>query len=127
MKIRTLLLAALSPFILISCNKKEEPPDSKEAAKKQNDSNVAIANIATDAKFAVEAADGGMMEVKLGQLAQQNGSHNDVKFFGKSMQEDHTKAENELEDIAKGKSIMLPMNLSEKNEKTYDDLAKLKG
>ena len=51
------------------------------------------------------AASGGMGEVKLGQLAQQNGSSDAVKEFGKRMETDHSKANDQLKDIASKNSI----------------------
>src|SRR2546430_14204883 len=121
MKSLFVLVAALSLVAVSSC-KKNNQPDSKDAAIAANDTNKDIAGSTTDARFAVEASDGGMLEVKLGELAQNNAAAEDVKFFGKSMREDHTKANNELGDIAKAKTIALPDKLSVKSQKTYDDL-----
>src|SRR5438045_9606015 len=53
-----------------------------------------------DADFAVEAADGGMMEVELGNYAQQNAVNPRVKEFGAMMVRDHSKANDELKSIA---------------------------
>jgi putative membrane protein len=61
-----------------------------------------------DAKFAVEAASGGMMEVQLGELAQQKASSQAVKDFGAMMVRDHSKANDELKQIAMKKSLSLP-------------------
>jgi putative membrane protein len=44
-----------------------------------------------DTHFAKEAAQGGMAEVKLGQLAQERGSNDAVKSFGKRMVDDHSR------------------------------------
>jgi putative membrane protein len=46
-----------------------------------------------------------MGEVKLGQLAQQNGSSDAVKEFGKRMETDHSKANDQLKDIASKNNI----------------------
>ena len=43
-----------------------------------------------------KAAKGGMMEVAMGKLAEQNGQSEDVKSFGKRMVTDHSKANDEL-------------------------------
>jgi len=65
-----------------------------------------------DAKFAVEAAAGGLAEVELGKLAQQKGSTPEVKAFGAMMVKDHSAANAELSSIAKSKRIVLPHQLA---------------
>src|SRR6202051_2133179 len=80
-----------------------------------------------DAHFAKEAAQGGMAEVKLGQLAQEKGSSDSLKSFGKRMVDDHSKAGDKLKEVASRESITLPNDLSAKDQATYDRLAKLNG
>jgi putative membrane protein len=80
-----------------------------------------------DAKFAKEAADGGMMEVRLGELAQANGSSAEIKNLGSMMVSDHTKANDELKALAARKNISLPTSMSEKAQKQYDKLSKKQG
>ena len=80
-----------------------------------------------DAHFAKEAAQGGMAEVKLGQLAQEKGSNDLVKSFGKRMVDDHSKANDKLKEVASRESITLPSDLSAKDQATYDRLSKLNG
>ncbi len=80
-----------------------------------------------DMKFAKCAAKDGMMEVKLGQLAQANASNADVKKHAMMMVEDHTKANDELKTVAAKKNIVLPTTLTEKQQKCYDKFAKLQG
>lgn len=101
--------------------------DSKDMAKNQNDEKFKDSPIKDDARFAVAAADGGMLEVELGKLAQTNGSSQIVKDFGKHIVEDHSKANEELKAIALSKSITLPDALSEKYLKKVDDLTKKTG
>ena len=55
---------------------------------------------AADDKFAAEAASGGMAEVKLGELAQEKGTSDKVKDFGQKMVTDHSKAGDDLKQIA---------------------------
>ena len=45
-----------------------------------------------DKKFVEKAAQGGMAEVELGQLATQKASSDDVKKFGQRMVDDHSEA-----------------------------------
>jgi len=49
-----------------------------------------------DSDFLKEAAQGGMMEVQLGKLAQEKAADEKVKQFGKRMDQDHSKANDEL-------------------------------
>ena len=54
------------------------------------------------------AAKGGMEEVEMGKMAEQQGQSTDVKNFGKRMVTDHTMANNELMQLAAGKKFTLP-------------------
>jgi putative membrane protein len=78
-----------------------------------------------DRTFMKKAAKGGMMEVALGRLAEQNGQSADVKSFGRRMVTDHSKANDELKSIAAKKGVKLPSKEpSEKwsSDKVYMDL-----
>src|SRR5436190_5188500 len=61
-----------------------------------------------DKTFMKKAAKGGVMEVAMGKLAEQNGQSDDVKSFGKRMVTDHSKANDELKSIAQQKGVKLP-------------------
>jgi putative membrane protein len=58
--------------------------------------------------FVKDAAQGGMAEVELGQLALKNSQNADVKKFGQMMIDDHGKANTELKALAGKKNITLP-------------------
>jgi putative membrane protein len=80
-----------------------------------------------DTHFAKEAAQGGMAEVKLGQLAEDNGVSDSVKNFGKRMVDDHSKAGDKLKEVASRENITLPAEIAAKDQVTYDRLSKLNG
>ena len=80
-----------------------------------------------DRKFVEEAAMGGMTEVELGNLAQQKASNDQVKQFGARMVQDHTKANDELKQVASAKGIQLPTSLDKKHEKDVDRFQKMTG
>jgi putative membrane protein len=61
-----------------------------------------------DKTFMKKAAKGGMMEVVMGQVAEQKGQSEDVKSFGKRMVTDHSRANDELKSIASKKGFQLP-------------------
>jgi putative membrane protein len=82
---------------------------------------------AADKKFVMAAADGGMAEVELGQLAVEKGSSDDVKKFGQRMVDDHSKANDQLKQLAASKGVDLPQDVSAKDKATKARLSKLSG
>ena len=82
---------------------------------------------ADDRKFVKEAALGGMTEIELGKLAEQKASRDDVKQFGQKMVDDHTKANDQLKQIASKENIPVPDALDSKHQSRIDKLSKLSG
>jgi putative membrane protein len=80
-----------------------------------------------DHTFMMKAAEGGMAEVQMGQLAQQNGQSQAVKDFGKRMVDDHTKANDQLKEVATQQGITLPSGVSSKDKAEYERMSKLNG
>jgi putative membrane protein len=111
-------------LMLGACGSKN---DSKAVAEDQNDEKFDKSTGEADAEFAVKAADGGMLEVQLGQLAVSSASSPQVKEFAQMMVDDHSKANEELKTLASGKGISIPTTLSDKNMKKYNDLAEKSG
>jgi putative membrane protein len=82
-------------------------PSAQGAAKSK--SNTAGRNLSSaDKAFIKDAAKGGMMEVAMGQVAQQNATDSEVKNFGARMVKDHGKANDELKALAKEENVQLP-------------------
>jgi len=93
---------------------------------------VSRANAATtvstaDQNFMLAAAQGGMTEVKLGELASTNGMRDDVKEFGQMMVKDHTAINDDLKALAAQKGVALPDSLDAKHEGMVDKMAALTG
>ena len=80
-----------------------------------------------DTKFAMEAADGGMMEVELGRLALTKATSPMVKQHAQMMVDDHSKANAELKSLAATKGITLPDSMSADHKKAYKNLSEKKG
>lgn len=80
-----------------------------------------------DLDFANEAANGGMAEVALGQLAQKKATDPKVKEFAAMMVSDHTKANEELKALASSKDISLPTVPSEDKQQVEEKLGALSG
>jgi putative membrane protein len=117
-----LFVAVLSFAGLQSCNNGEK----KEDAKKEADSTNKSLNVISpdDSKFMTEAASGGTMEVKAGQIALAKGTSKEVKDFGQQMVTDHSKANEELRELAKQKNVVLPDSVSNDDQKKLDKLNK---
>lgn len=81
----------------------------------------------SDTTFLKKAAQGGMAEVELGQLATQKASSEEVKKFGQRMVDDHSKANDQLKQVAEQKHINLPTEPSAKDKATKARLEKLSG
>ena len=78
-------------------------------------------------RFVKEAAEGSATEVALGKLAQEKGSSDAVKQFGKRMVDDHSKATEELKQAAGMAQIQVPSETPKKARKAQDKLSKLSG
>jgi putative membrane protein len=81
----------------------------------------------TDTTFVQKAAQGGLAEVELGQLAVQKASSEDVKKFGQRMVDDHTKANEQLKQLATQEHRDLPEHPAAKDKQTKARLEKLSG
>ena len=70
----------------------------------------------------MKAAQGGMTEVQLGQMAADKATSQDVKDFGSKMVTDHGKANDELKSIAGTKGITLSDKLDAKHQAMVDKM-----
>lgn len=80
-----------------------------------------------DKKFLNEAAVGGMMEVQLGQAAQQQAANGRVKAFGQMMVTDHSQANDQLKTLASQKGVTLPAEMPADKKKHTDEMTKMQG
>ena len=81
----------------------------------------------TDTTFMLAAAQGGMTEVKLGELAAQKGTRADVKEFGQMMVKDHTAINDDMKALAAQKSVTLPDSLDAKHQAMVNKMTALTG
>jgi putative membrane protein len=110
-------------FFSFSCgNSSKHEKDEKERAEESNKAVFDKTGMEDDVQFVTDAADAGMLEVELGKLAQANGTLTEVKELGSMMVKDHSKANEELKDLAAKKNITIQPALSDKSHDTYNDL-----
>ncbi|MGI4727288.1 MAG: DUF4142 domain-containing protein [Janthinobacterium lividum] len=141
-KLSVLFLAGATAFTMQACNSstKSSTDIAADSNSKKDSSSMASSTDTTakpaggamqtdtdDSKFAVTAANGGMAEVQIAQLAQQKAVSADVKAFAAKMITDHTKANDKLMALAKQKNITLPAALGNDEQKVLDDLSKKSG
>lgn len=116
----------------VSDNVKEGANDVKEGAndiKEGVENNTAMNSSMKedDTKFMMKAASGGMMEVELGQMAQQKAKSQRVKDFGAMMVRDHTNANNELKALAANKNVSLPAAMVEEHQMHVNNMKEKAG
>jgi putative membrane protein len=75
-----------------------------------------------DLEFATQAAQGGIKEVRLGELAQQQAATPAVQQFGQRMVQDHSRSNEQLMQIMQGKGIELPQEMPKEAQELYDEL-----
>ncbi len=108
-------------------NSATKEPTTATTEDRTSKSDKSEAGAFSDKHFLVKAAEGGMTEVELGQIAQKNGSSPEVKEFGARMVTDHSKADGELKSLAQQKGVTIPTKLDAKHQAMVDHLTKLKG
>ncbi|HEX8775853.1 MAG TPA: DUF4142 domain-containing protein [Pyrinomonadaceae bacterium] len=86
----------------------------------------ATANSA-DARFMMTAAAGGMAEVEMGRLALERASSDAVKQYAQRMIDDHTKANQDLMQVASTKGITLPTGPDAKHMALMERLRRTTG
>jgi len=80
-----------------------------------------------DYKFARDASQANLLEVRLGEIAKQKAANPTIQQFGDTMIKDHTKANDQLKQIASKKGAVLPEQLTRREESEFEHLQKLSG
>jgi putative membrane protein len=80
-----------------------------------------------DRKFIQEAAESGMFEVQVAQMAASKAMHPDVKSFATTLVNHHSNANNELVQLANSKNVELPAAPPRGKRNEIEKLGKLSG
>ena len=80
-----------------------------------------------DTVFANHAAQAGIAEVELGQLAKQRTNNPAVQAFAQRMIDDHTRINNELKSLAEKQGMTLPTAMAADDQAAYNRLSNLQG
>lgn len=81
----------------------------------------------TAQKFVTKAGQTNMLEIKLGQLAQNKSDNSQVDTFAKQMVSDHSSLQDKLSSTAKAQKLKMPDELPPKLQKKYQHLSQLSG
>lgn len=101
---------------------------STAASGANSSSSGTVSNLsAADKEFVMKAALGGMAEVQMGQTASQKGQSPEVKAFGARMVTDHSRANDELKQMATTKGLTVPSDVDAKHKKTAEAIAAKNG
>jgi|HubBroStandDraft_5_1064220.scaffolds.fasta_scaffold836884_1 putative membrane protein len=80
-----------------------------------------------DRDFLDNAAQGGLVEVRLGEIAVKQAGSDDVKKFGQRMIDDHTKLDARIGDVAHDEGVILPAEPTKAQQQEIDKLSQLAG
>ena len=78
-------------------------------------------------RFVKDALLAGMTEVELGKVALEKASSDHVKQFAQKMIDDHSKANEDLKQLASKENINVPDSLDSKHQSRVEKLSKLSG
>ena len=81
----------------------------------------------SDRKFVHAALQGGIAELKLGELAAQRGKSDDVKQFGQKLVNDHTRFIDRMRQIAQEEGIGVPEGIRGRDKALEMRLGELSG
>ena len=99
--------------------------DSVDSALAVNKENKPVNKDVSD--FAVNAFNGGMMEIESGKIAQEKSANPRVKNFGAMMVKDHSEANDNLKTLSSSFHVALPDSVSHDMKKEIEKLSQKNG
>ena len=128
MKVSGLLVCACVAALGVGCNGRNRTDNA--IATNTNESATAgtagsVSN--SDKDFVNDQLSGGMAEIQLAQLAKDHASSADVKQFAQMMIDDHTKAGDQLKQVASTNAIPQQPQIDGKHQNLMDKLSKMNG
>lgn len=121
MKRNGLLTLALAAAVAVGCN---NPQTKTDVVGTTGEETIVSAG---DRDFVEDLSVASMAEVELGNLAKARGTSRDVKQFADMMAADHSKAGNELRQIAQRHGIAQPSQMDEKHRDLKTKLSAMRG
>jgi putative membrane protein len=142
MKFRSIAALGLMLLALIACSRESTDglPATETTGTAQSPSTTTMTATTTgatggtsttvvpaDGEWVVQAGTAGLAEVQMGNLALQKAQSADVKSYAQRMVTDHSKGNEELQQIVTAKGLTLPAQLDGEHQAGLDHLAGLSG
>ena len=122
MKAKGLLALVCAVALTAACN------NNRAANREAETTGTAGAGVSnSDKNFVSDQLADGMAEVELAKVARDHAASADVKQFAQMMIDDHTKAGDQLKQIATSNSIPVDTKIDDKHQNLMDKLSKLNG
>lgn len=122
----TVILFTVGLLIFLNAAASAQNTNSSTTTQNGNTSQSMMLN-SMDKKFMMEAAMGGKAEIAMAQMALERSSSDSVKQYAQQMIDDHTKAGEELMQVASTKGITLPTEPDAKHKAMLANMQKLSG
>ena len=117
------LFALLFSILFLACQNRNSYNQSGTDSTLSNNKS----SVSEDSDFLKEANQDDLLQIQLGQMAEQKAQSKDVRNFGKMMVRDHTQADSSLVQLAQSNNIHLNPNLNDDKKDEISDLAELSG
>src|SRR6266705_5310978 len=128
MKSSGLLAMACAAMLMVGCNRGNRASNTIANSNEAGTTGTAGYSVsASDKNFVNDILSDGMAEVETGKLAKEYAASPDVKQFAQMMIDDHTKAGDQLKQIAKTYAIPQDAKIDDKHQKLMDKLSELNG
>ena len=130
MKVKGLLAFVCAVALMAGCNSSNRTSNSSNTIgnREAGSTGTAGADVSTsDKNFVNDQLSDGMAEVELGKIAMDHAASADVKQYAQMMIDDHTKAGDQLKQVATTYSIPTDAKLDDKQKNLMDKLSKLNG
>jgi putative membrane protein len=136
MLVPALMLATTIGLATAGCSKNDTSSETDATATEAPSMDTSATPAATDtaavassqaAQFLTDAMKGDNSEVKLGKLAQDMGSSQGVKDFGKMLENDHGKAKDQVAQVAKAMNVPTTDEMMPEADAEYTKLQGMSG
>lgn len=117
-----LLIGLLVALIFVGCDPTVKH-DSKEFAEKQNEQTFETTSDQKSADFVADAIEHNYAEIKLAELASTKSTSKKIQDFAQQMVSHHARTLAALQTVARKKNITVPIEESERTNKTLNALA----